>query len=1006
MTVTTSERRITPADWPAEIGAVDGPQLVVAGPGAGKSEFLVRRAVHLIDELGVAPGSVLTLTFSRRAAADLRDRIMERLDRTVSGVPASTFHSFSSRLLEVHGPAAFGWSELPAILTGPEQIDLVGELLRDEDPGRWPIPFRPLLTSRTFAAEVTDFILRARERLLDTPTLDELAQLTDDWRALPDFIRRYEQALGAAGRIDYGTLQYRAVGLLGDPIVTGAVAEQYRYVIVDEYQDTSLAQAELLAALTLPHRNLLAAADPYQSVYSFRGTELHNVADFPERFRDLDGQPARRIVLATSFRVPAEILRAAERVTVAGALPGAAGPVEPAPHAGRVDVHVFDQHSQEADWIATEARRVHLEQGVAYRRMAVLVRTKRRLLPELSRALDRRGIPHEAPDARLTDHPAVQVLFDIVRAAAARRDLGTLQPGDPAAGPIESAFERSIRRILLGPLLSLGISEERALTRAQIRTGQTWPALIAQEVPAAAPIAGLLDDPDWLDRPAVEAFWHLWTSIPQIARAVADPQRADFRAAWTSLSQVLARTNERSPKTTLLRYVRQSDTDDIEAIPLLSHAPSGRDQLTLTTLHQSKGLEFDVVFIADAVEGVFPDLRRRATLLGTERLGGEPGAPADALRSQLQEEMRLAYTAMTRATTRVVWTATSAGIDEGQARPSRFLGMVADSPDATRIGPPTGTGDRPVTPAEAEAALRSVLTDPHLPAHRRLAAATVLGDPPVESLRPADQFTLVRDRGSDRGILPDPIRLSPSQADAYTTCPRRYALERRLRIAEFSSPYATFGSLIHEVLELSEKRALDAYGRRSTREEAGAVLDEVFDDFDLGDGAWREAWRRRAEHLLDRLYGSWPRPDAIPVLLEQRLELDVDGVTWTGIADRIESDGDGLRVVDYKTSKSTPTRQEAATSVQLGFYVLAANEDETVRAHGEVTGAEFWYPLGAERPIAFDPARLDEVRATLREVAVGIMAEEWPATPNDRCEGCAVRLICPEWPEGQEAYVR
>jgi superfamily I DNA/RNA helicase/RecB family exonuclease len=986
---------------------VTGPQLVVAGPGAGKSEFLVRRAAHLIDELGVAPGAVLTLTFSRRAAADLRDRIMDRLNRTISGVPASTFHSFSSRLLEAHAPAALGWTELPAILTGPEQIDLVAELLATEQPGDWPFPFRTLLHSRTFAGEVTDFILRARERLLTTDDVAELAGLADDWRALPGFMRRYEASLSAAGRIDYGTLQFRAVGLLADPEVARAVADQYRYVIVDEYQDTTLAQAELLAGLTLPHRNLLAAADPYQSVYSFRGTELHNVAEFPNRFRSLDGQPAGRIVLATSFRVPAEILRAAERVTVAGALPGAAGPVEPAPHSGRVDVYVFDQHSQEADWIATEARRMHLEHGIPYARIAVLVRTKRRLLPELSRALERRGIPHEPPDARLTDHAAVQVLFDIVRAAAAFRDLRGVALDDPAAGPIESAFERSLRRVLLGPLLSLGITEERNLARAQIRTGRAWPSLLEAEVPAAAPIATLIEESDWLDDSAVDGFWHMWTSIPQIAQLVASADRQSYRSAWTSLSQVLNRLNERSPATSILDYVRQSDADDIEATPLLSHSPSGRDQITLTTLHQSKGLEFDVVFIADAVEGVFPDLRQRATLLGTERLSGQSSDPGDALRRQLQEEMRLAYTAMTRATIRVVWTATSAGIDEGQLRPSRFVGMVSDAADATSIGPPDVTSSRPVTVGEAEAMLRSVLTDPNAPAHRRLAAVGVLTDPPLDTMRPADQFTLVRERGSDRGILPETLRLSPSQADAYSTCPRRYALERRLRIAEFSSPYATFGSMIHEVLELTEGRALAEHERRSTRAEAATVLDEVFDRYDLGDGAWKAAWRRRADLLLDRLYESWPRPDATPVMLEHRLEHEVDGISWVGIADRIERGPDGLRVVDYKTSKSAPTAKEAQSSLQLGFYMLAANADAAVAELGEVTEAEFWYPLSTTtKPIRFDPANLESVRDTLVSVAAGISAEAWPATPNDRCDGCAVKLVCPEWPEGREAYVR
>jgi len=406
------ELLVDPPGWETAVADTDGPQLVVAGPGAGKTEFLARRARHLITERGIPPEQVLLLSFSRRGAAELRARVA--LESSFTVIPALTFHALAARIVEAHGGAG-DWPRPPTILTGPEHVALVAELLDGEDPDDWPLPFRPGLASRSFAEEVTDFMQRAAERLIGP---DEIAaRRRADWRGLPAFLSRYRGALIERNRIDYGSLQGEAVRLLDDGAVQSAVASAFRFVLVDEYQDTTVAQARIVERIAEPHRNVTAAGDPYQSIYSFRGAELANVAGFPDRFRDHNGEPARRIVLTTSFRVPRAILDAAVRVTSGTGLPGAAGPVRPAPGEGSVETYCFDQASNEAEWIASELQRIHLRDGIPYRRMAVLVRSKRRFLPELSRALDRRRIPHDPPDARLVDHPAVRPVLDLVAAA-------------------------------------------------------------------------------------------------------------------------------------------------------------------------------------------------------------------------------------------------------------------------------------------------------------------------------------------------------------------------------------------------------------------------------------------------------------------------------------------------------------------------------------------------------------------------------------------------------------
>ena len=986
------EQRLAPAGWACAIAETDGPQLVVAGPGAGKTEFLVRRIAWLTDRRRIPGSAILALTFSRRAAAGLQTRIGTATCDPLGGVGASTFHSFAQRLLETHAAEAIGWTGLPSILTGPEQVDLVSQLLAEEPRSNWPLPFRDLLPTRTLADEVTDFILRSRERMMDPAELERRCSERDDWRALPRFVARYSRALEQSDRIDYGTLVNKAIEVLADPKVRESVREQYRYVLVDEYQDTTPAQATLLQAVSGPDGNITVAADPYQSIYGFRGASPSNVAGFFDDFRGPAATPGHKWVLGTSCRVPGEILRAAERLTVGVDLPGAAGPVEPASHRGRVELRIFDQESEESEWIAAEAARLKLEQEIPFSRMAVLVRTKRRLLKELSRALERRSIPHDRPDARLVDHPAARMIFDVARSAAS--------PDRRASAPF-------MRRLLLGPLFSLGISELRRLERLLWSGEAGWPEVIRLGLDGGEALAALLDDPSWTREPAIDGFWRVWTGLPQFSPLVTDPDRAEFRAAWTSLAQALVRAAERNPATTLLDYMRLVESDDFEASPLLSYKDPSEDRMVLTTLHQVKGLEFDVVFIADAVEGVLPDLRRTESLLRTEQLDPAVTVPGRAAQRRLREETRLVYTAMTRARSRVVMTATSAGPDEAHRRPSRFLDVVAgDELDVASTDPRSRP---PITLREAESWLRAILVDPAQPDHRRLGAARVLGASNHAGLRPPLMYAAVRRADADTGILATGRRLSPSDATGYDACPRKFALERALKVTNPAGRYLAFGNLIHSVLEAAEKRAASE-SRRSSLEEARAHLDDLLPEYDLGSGSVREAWHRRAVLLLTRLYTEWPDRDAETVLVEHLVETELGGVPWRGRIDRVERNPDGtICVVDYKTGKTPPPVGEVSRSLQLGFYLLAARDDGRVSRHGQVRRAEFWHPLAdspRRRITSFDPAHLEEARSRLVEIAGLVNGEDWTPNPGKACRGCEVKPACPAWPEGQEAYRR
>ena len=985
--------RIDPDDWAEAISKVDGPQIVVAGPGTGKTEFLVRRARHLIGADLAQPGEVLVLTFSRRNSADIKNR-----SRVSNRQPViATFHSFAYRLLETFAEREPP-SEPPTLLTGPEQVALVADLLKTEIPSNWPSALRRLLSSNTLAAEVSDFLLRCQERMIDRDQLRSLVDLSPRWEAIPQFMDRYQGELKRRNRLDYGTLLARATALLDLAEVRQALSEQYRYVLVDEYQDTSAAQVHLLERLTSEHRNITVTGDPYQSIYSFRGADLENVERFPARFRDLTGPPAQRLILTTSFRVPAQILDGALRVVSSGELPGGAGPVIPAPHAGRVEAFVFDQASGEADWIAGRAERLHLEEGIAYKAIGVLVRSTRHLFPELSRALDRRHIPHLRPDRRLTDHAAMRMIFDLAWAAFA----GGLAVSEPGWG---EETDRAVRRLLLGPLFELPLGQERELLRTRRRTGRTWPEVLSDEHVGSEEFRGLLADSAWsTSKPAIEGFRLVWTTLPELVPLIARPDLAEYRRAFTEFAQVLDQQRERDPAVSLVRYQQLASQDDFEAVPLLSLRPGSEEQLTLTTLHQAKGIEFDVVFIADAAEGVFPNLSRRNALLRPELLSVGPAAESQ-VRFRLQEEMRLAYTAMTRARSRVIWTATAAAIDEGERRPSRFLLAAAGVDSFEDLNSPR-VDPVPVTAAEAEAQLRLLLTNPATPSSERLAALQILAHPPQADLWKAESFAGVAERGPDHGVVAQPLRMNPTSAQAYDKCPRRFVLENLLEATGSSTPYASYGSLVHKVLEDAETAAIARGEGRSTAEEAKQILDRVWaEGADFGSPVLNEAWRRRGEGLIERLYQNWPTGDAIALKSEHTVTLDIENVVWRGRIDRVEEAGpDQIRIVDYKTGKKQPTVAEAATSLQLAFYLLAAQIDPVLSKLGQPTEAELWHPEADQPRRSFKLENLPGAINRLGEVAGSILKEDWTPRPGAHCEQCTVRLVCPAWPEGREGF--
>jgi superfamily I DNA/RNA helicase/RecB family exonuclease len=1014
-----------------------GPLLVLAGPGTGKTTTLVEAVVSRVDA-GASPDDVLVLTFSRRAADELRERIATRLGRTVVEPAAFTFHGFCHAVLRSQTAAG---GQPPRLLSGAEREVRVRELLRGNAAGdgtRWPAEVRPALTLRGFAREVADLLDRARERGLDPVGLAALGDRYDRplWVAAGTFLEEYLTVLDARDEMDYAGLVSAATALLD-----GAASElrgRYRAVYVDEYQDTDPSQEALLRRLAGDGRLLVAVGDPDQSIYGFRGAEVRNILEFPDRFRDATGRPAPVLALSTCRRMDATTLApsrqlarkiglgaltsrsAAHRELVAVAPPSTTPP----------EVLLFTTIADEVNAIADLLRRAHLVDGLPWTAMAVLVRSGVRSIPVLRRALVAAGVPVAvaADEIPVAQDPAVAPLLAALDVAAHgwsalttdRARLLLLSPLGGASPSVLRAVGRRLRALDRAggalPRPSADLVREAVTDPRDVATFEDWLARPVQR------LSGLLAEARRLvleQAPPDEVLWSLWEGsgwARRAGQASADGGPAGRAAdrdldAVVTLFEAATRLEDRRPRAGVSALLDEVAAQEIPAAPMEERV-SADGAVRLLTAHRSKGLEWDLVVVAGVQDGVWPDLRLRGSLLDAGSVDQPEPKPTPTAGALLAEERRLFYVALTRARRRLVVTAVS-GVDDDSERPSRFLDDIALP---TRTVAAAGTGL--LAPASLVARLRRRLVDAETDTVERTRAAGVLaalataadGDnrPLVPAADPTGWWGM-RDRTAGAGpVRPAdlPITLSGSGVASFARCPRAWFLDREVKASGTSTSAQGFGSVVHALAE--------AVVNGDLPDDADALvarLDEVWPSLPF-DSQWeRERERRNAADLLDRFlrwHRSNPRP-VVGVEVPFRVEYG-DDVVLHGRADRLERDDEGrLVVVDLKTSKTAPREVDLAEEPQLGVYQVAVREGGFPEHGLEPGGAELVqlrHETRGAAKVQTQPALPAEGSEWIDDVLLGIAAdmraEDFPARPNKLCERCRYRTSCPAVDAGRQ----
>jgi DNA helicase-2/ATP-dependent DNA helicase PcrA len=630
------------AEQRAAVETVDGPLLVLAGAGTGKTRVLTTRFAHILLTGRAAPGQVLAVTFTNKAAREMRERVGAILGRPVEGLWLGTFHALCARMLRRHADYV-GLTPSFTILDVDDQLRLLKQVMEAErvDAKRWAPPAlmaviqrwkdRGLTPARVSPAEDTDFAAgRAR-----------------------DLYAAYQARLRSLNAADFGDLLLHMTEVLrGQPDVLAQYHQRFRYILVDEYQDTNLVQYLWLRLLAQGHRNICCVGDDDQSIYSWRGAEVENILRFE---KDFEG--AKIVRLEANYRSTAPILAAASALIAhnEGRLGKTLRPGRQDAAGERVTVASLWDSDEEARMVGDRIETLR-RAGEALAEMAILVRAGFQ-----TRAFEERlitlGVPYrvvgglrfyerqEIRDAiaymRITVQPADDLAFERI-VNVPRRGVGevALRTMHETARADGVPLSEAVARLVAGGGLKGRVKEQvDKLLRGFVR----WRAMLGKDGHVVT-VATILDESGytdmWQQDKSPEAPGRL-ENLKELVRALAD---------FETLSGFL---------------------DHVSLVMENDETAEG-DRVNLMTLHGAKGLEFDTVFLPGWEEGVFPN----------QRALDEGGVKS------LEEERRLAYVGLTRARRRaIVSHAANRRIYANwqSSIPSRFIEELPDA-DVERTG--------------------------------------------------------------------------------------------------------------------------------------------------------------------------------------------------------------------------------------------------------------------------------------------------------------------------------
>jgi superfamily I DNA/RNA helicase/RecB family exonuclease len=981
---------------------------VIGSPGSGKTSCLKARFLHLVDK-GAKPEQIVVIAQTRDSANLYRDQLALELQGATAGPIAKTLTSLAFSVLvdrarKLNAPT-------PTLLSGSEQDAMLQEILKNQDPEIWPKQLDNTVRSLTgFRTELRDLIAVAIEHGITPERLSELAQEQNvsQWQSASICYQQYLnlQNSSKSQKYDSASLLREAASVvetskeLPDSIIA------IKTLLIDDAQELTPAAGEFISALTKHGAGASFFGDPDVATLSFRVANPKSMTLLAERIAISKSVHPETIYLQASHPIrPPEISLALAKVSsqieVARAgrqrkgLTVSSG--EQASGDGLV-AKVFRSRTDELAYLAGALRRRHLFDGVAWSNMAVVARSRPEL-DALALVLSSHSVPVRvtgSASALKADHAAGELLQlaavclsdEPVDLAQAERLLTSEVCGLDALSLLR--LKRSLRR---------AYQDSEATADELLLSGMSEPAVIAlvrsQEARKAEQLIRLIGQTRLLaqepEATTEAVLWNLISGTALMDRWVVASRGVSELAmqAGKNLDSVLAlfaaaaRFTERNPESRAIDFVLDQLAREIPEDSLALNNLSG-EYVSLLTPSGLIGRSFDTVLLPGLIEGVWPNLKPRSSLLGAQALGalatGEIDNTSELTKSELSGELRMFNKALGAARSRVLVTAT----DQEEEQISQFLALVNGSiPEPESKIPRSFTLRSLAGDMRRELASGTGENSELAMGLARLAAANVPGSDPSNwyGLLPISTEEPLTDLTSEL------VTVRPSQLESYLKCPLHWFLQNHGGRSDSFS--ASLGTLVHEVLEVSSSSDLA---------ELQKLTDSRWHSLEFEADWLEDLGKRRAAKMLANLASylkQFEDQGSIVLAKEQNFRFEFDHVRVQGQVDRIESFENGsIMIVDLKTGSSAPTDADTATNPQLALYQMAllegGFEDIGKIAQEQLAGAKLLIVGGDKYTERSQPAMSEDTSAgfkkLLLETTEGMARQVFVAELSNHCE--------------------
>ena len=1003
--------------------------------------MIQHRVIHLITKLEVPPEKILCLTFTEKAAEEMRSRIEDALAKAdLKGRPnVATFHSFCDKLLREFPVEA----DLPRdfrILEGPRLLRFIMKRI-DSFNLRY---FRIRRSAIEFAEELERFASRCHDEMLSTDeafararrigeeaATEEARQQARLFLELAECKRMLEEELEDGHFATYGELITRTVALLeAHPEVRAKLQERFLHLLVDEFQDDNFAQGRLVSLLARPSGRVTVVGDDDQSIYRFRGAHPKILREFEDAWRP---HGLKKVFLKQSYRSTPSIVAMSGSLIAKSPAHDKGKVILPAEGKDGPPVRVVrtPDSNRQAAYIAERieaARRA----GVPLRKVAVLFRSMGHS-QAVVRAVERAGIPAEVVGAG--------GLFD-------RREVrDALAWASFSANPLKD--DLAAFRVLWSPETGLDPVDVARVTRAAsearkpvfefVRDPTKVPDLSVDAKARLSDLAGRVEkfQPEAREYPAGEAL----ARVIDFARLKVrlNPDLPEGRRSTKNLALLMELADHvaaDSDHPGLEEFVELVTLMAREGLDLPEAEPDLEEEsVKIMTVHQAKGKEFDLVLVPDLIDRRFPPAARGGLVddffVGLHHPETPEGARED-------EERRLLYVAMTRAALALELVTFEEHGSGRHAYPSPYLeelgnkdgrapGAIAPHLEVAEWAPlleaPEEEPLLPLTPTieELQRDALGVLTAPlpkdaaaarkHIAAllARFRAAHTREGEVPAavrEALAPLEaalgplEVLSPRERApvhhARPGVKKGVLELSYSQLNNYERCPRQYMYGNVLNLRGRQTRYALSGNVIHQVLEQfykSFKHAKDA-----KLDDLLALYDAAFASAEFDSELERRQHREDGQAMMEAFFAEESKRTTEPVRLEQWFEFDLGTVKVRGRIDRIDRHPDGrFEVIDYKTGRVESRKAYATENLQLPIYAIAMQEHLKLPLKAATI-----YALKERKRITLNlgedltPSAIESAKRRILEIAAHIREGQFEPKPEPNiCAFCEFRMLCP-----------